>query len=168
MAEQLLEYSTGGAIAAAAYSPCGTPTGSDLLTREILKKIYNEHERILGRIIYDARCRVISQYPAIDSLYGPAVIYQTFGDPALRVKYPVLPGVAEGGRTRNEGFFYCFGKSLVIPGAAEVTVYDPSGRVAVPVFNAAAGEHVALPGGVYFVRLRKADKEIFGKAVIVK
>lgn len=168
MAEQLLEYSTGGAIAAAAYSPCGTPTGSDLLTREILKKIYNEHERILGRIIYDARCRIISQYPTIDSLYGPAVIYQTFGDPALRVKYPVLPGVAENVQVRGARTFNFIGKSLVIPSAAEVTVYDPSGRVALPVFNAAAGERVTLPCGVYFVRLREADNEIFGKAVIVK
>jgi hypothetical protein len=168
MAEQLLEYNSGGAIATAAFSPCGTPTGADLLTREILKKIYIEHERILGRIIYDARCRMISQYPTIDSLYGPAVIYGTFGDPALRVKYPVIPGVAEGDRIRHEKFFNFFGTSLIIPYAAEVTVYEPTGRIALPGFKAAAGERVALTCGVYFVRLRTGNEEIFGKAVIIK
>jgi len=168
MAEQLLEYSTGGAIATTAFSPCGTPTGADLLTREILKKIYIEHERILGRIIYDARCRMISQYPTIDSLYGPAVIYQTFGDPALRVKYPLIPGIAEDIGIPHGRSFNCLGKFLVIPSAAEVTVYEPAGRIVLANFKACAGERLTLPSGVYFVRLRTADREIFGKAVIVK
>jgi hypothetical protein len=168
MAEQLLENGKGGAIATAAFSPCGTPTGADLLTREILKKIYNEHERILGRILYDARCRIISQYPTIDSLYGPAVIYGTFGDPALRVKYPLIPGVAEEGSKPSRQTFNFIGRSLVMPDAAEVTIYDPAGRTCLSRHRTRPGEVLILPAGVYFLHLWQGEKEFFGKAVIVK
>lgn len=52
-----------------------------------MKKIYLEHELVLGRIVYDAKCRIISQYCPTDSLYGPAVLTNLMGDPALRIKY---------------------------------------------------------------------------------
>jgi hypothetical protein len=168
MAEQLLEYNTGGAIATAAFSPCGTPTGADLLTREILKKIYVEHERILGRILYDARCRIISQFPTIDSLYGPAVIYGTFGDPALRVKYPVIPGVAEEVAKPSRKDFDFIGPVFVMPYPAEVTAYDSQGRLRFSRLAARSGETLFLPAGVYFLRLRRGEEESFGKIVIVK
>jgi len=92
--EQLVEYASGGAIAVTGPNPCGTPTGNHYLYREMMQKIYVEHELVLGRIVYDAKCRIINQYFPVDSLYGPAVLINLLGDPALRIKYgpPVMVG----------------------------------------------------------------------------
>lgn len=78
-----------------APNPCGTMNGIYALISAMLDNIYNDGERVFGRIVYEARCEVIQQYFPNQSMYGPAVIYATLGDPALRLKYPYSPSVAE-------------------------------------------------------------------------
>ena len=78
-----------------AYNPCGTDEGHELLLHEILKSIYWDGERVLGRAFFAAKCSVIARYPTDDTRYGPAVLYTLLGDPALRIRRPLTSAVRE-------------------------------------------------------------------------
>lgn len=164
--EQLVEYASGGAIAVTGPNPCGTPTGNHYLYREMMKKVYLEHELVLGRIVYDAKCRIINQYFPIDSLYGPAVLVNLLGDPALRLKYGPPVGVQEGKIARRNPVFAPLARYLVIPVAGPIAVYDPLGQCVYNDPDAAAGTVIDLASGVYFIRHQSGGVPVVEKIVI--
>jgi hypothetical protein len=133
----------------------------------VLKKIYDEHELILGRIFYDAKCRIISQYFPVDSLYGPALLINLLGDPALRLKYgPPVP-VEEAGKAIPRLVFLPLGRQIIIPARGSVAVYDPLGQLVYKDPDAGRGDRIDLPAGVYFVRLSAVGLNVIEKVVIV-
>lgn len=92
----LLEHSVGGSIAGTACNPCGSTEGNQLIVKEILKNIYWRNERVLGKAVFAAKCSLMVWYPTNDNYYGTAYLYTLFGDPALRIKYPMNTSVREG------------------------------------------------------------------------
>lgn len=68
-----------------------------MMVSEMFKNVYQRGERILGRVVFQAKCTVIARYPTNDQYYGTAYLYTLFGDPALRLKYPIPTPVAEQG-----------------------------------------------------------------------
>lgn len=160
-----MEYATGGAIATTAPNPCGTPTGHHYLYGEMLKKIYVENERVLGRIVYDAKCRIISTYFPVDSLYGPAVLNNLIGDPALRLRYAGIVDINEGRGaipvSRDIRVLPGICQELKVPGSADVIIWNASGRCVFKEHNVSAGRIIDLPAGVYFVNLNfQRDHEV--------
>lgn len=134
----------------------------------MLKKIYAEHELTLGRIFYDAKCRIISQYFPVDSLYGPALLINLLGDPALRLKYgPPVPA-EEAGKAIPRPVFSPLVRQIVIPARGSVAVYDPLGQLVYNDPDAGLGDRIGLPAGVYFIRLSAAGLKVIEKVVIVK
>ncbi len=85
----MLEYGTGGSIAGTACNPCGSTEGNQLIVKEILKNIYWRNEQVLGKAVFAAKCSLMVWYPTNDNYYGTAYLYTLFGDPALRIKYPM-------------------------------------------------------------------------------
>ena len=142
-----------------APNPCGTMNGLYTLISTMLDKIYNGGDRILGNIVYESRCEVIQQYFPTQSMYGPAVLYATLGDPALRLKYPSFPGKTENeiAPIEKEGFkTFIISGPLVLPQGKECRVYDISGR------DIIAKE---LEPGIYFVEI---DGELPWKVIKIK
>ena len=92
----LLEHGAGGSIAGTACNPCGSSQGNQLIVKEILKNIYWRNERVLGKAVFAAKCSLIVWYPTNDNYYGTAYLYTLFGDPALRIKYPMNTSIKEG------------------------------------------------------------------------
>ncbi len=164
----MVEYASGGAVAVTGPNPCGTPTGNHYLYREMMKKIYLEHELVLGRIVYDAKCRIINQYFPTDSLYGPAVLINLLGDPALRIKYgPPVP-VQEEKTARVKPVFAPLARGLIIPVPGPVEVFDPLGQRVHADPDAMPGTVVDLPAGVYFIRFDRCGRVITEKTVIIR
>jgi hypothetical protein len=134
MAEQLLEYPNGGTVASAGENPCGTNVVFDIL-EEIFKKIYQEGERTFGKIVYDARCRIIRFYFPNEQYYGPAVLYTTLGDPALRIKLPPMQVIDEQvniiKKSYNIGPTIISGPLRLLAGK-KVRIFDVSGRMIQP------------------------------------
>src|SRR5512141_851823 len=95
MSEYLLESGKGGSIANVAYSPCGVSSTSQKLYKEFLDNVFKRNEDCLGRAVFAARCSVIARYPDDDSIYGPAVLWTLFGDPALRIRHRISCAVEE-------------------------------------------------------------------------
>ena len=103
----------------------------------MLDAVYNHGERTLGRAVFAAKCSLIARYPTQDALYGPAVLYTLFGDPALRLKHLPPTGVEETGQPAANSSQL----SATVLRTAPGVVYDAMGR------------RVTNPGpGVYFVR----------------
>lgn len=101
------------------------------LISKMLDKIYNDGNRILGDIVYEARCEIIQQYFPTQSMYGPAVIYTTLGDPALRLKYPYFPGVIEDKKVpRGKSFSQTsiINGPLILPEGKDYRIFDILGR----------------------------------------
>jgi hypothetical protein len=157
MAEQLLEYPNGGAIAMVGPNPCGTFILFDI-DEEILKIIYDEGERILGQIVNTARCRIIEQWFPIESRYGPAVLYTLLGDPALRLKYPPSQYIEE---ERTVDIQKTIGSTILtgpipLPTDKPYKIFDITGRQI----------HTLNPApGIYFIEV---DGEIKQKVVKVR
>lgn len=123
----------------------------------MLKKIYVENERILGKIVYDAKCRIISTYFPVDSLYGPAVLNNLIGDPALRLKYTGIVDVSEdrGAMPASQDARILPGicQELKIPWPADVMIWNASGRRIFIEHRVSAGRIIDLTAGVYFVKM---------------
>jgi len=66
-----------------------------MLARETLKHLLWEHEPLLGRAVFAAKCTVMARYPTNDNYYGAAYLWTYFGDPALRFKHRIQTGIAE-------------------------------------------------------------------------
>jgi hypothetical protein len=110
----------------------------------VLDAVYDHGERSIGRAVFAAKCSLIARYPTQDTLYGPAVLYTLFGDPALRLKHLPPTGVEEPGQPAGDSLPP---SATVLRGASGV------GRDASSVMYDAMGRRVTNPGsGVYFVR----------------
>ncbi len=138
-----------------------------MLYREYLNNFFRG-ERCLGRAVFAARCSIIARYPTNDYLYGPAVLWTLFGDPALRVKHRIVSGVEESltppASSRTLSVSPNPSRDLVrisIPSRQQtadgrlVAVYDASGRL-VYSRSVRASSFVlptsVFPSGVYIVR----------------
>jgi hypothetical protein len=91
----VLESGRGGVIAAVAHNPCGVASTNQALTADVLDRMLNRGENVLGRAVFAAKCSMIARNPTDDNLYGPAVLWTLFGDPALRVRWGRTTGVGE-------------------------------------------------------------------------
>lgn len=49
----------------------------------------------MGKAVFAAKCSLMVWYPTNDWYYGTAYLYTLFGDPALRIKYPINTSVDE-------------------------------------------------------------------------
>jgi hypothetical protein len=78
-----------------AYSPCGVSSTSQLLYKEFLNSLFRRGVRCLGRAVFAAKCSVIARNPTDDSVYGPAILWTLFGDPALRIRHRITSAVEE-------------------------------------------------------------------------
>jgi hypothetical protein len=167
-----------------AYNPCGTDGGALVLNDELLKNIFVRGERILGKAVFAAKCSVIARYPTQDTMYGPAVLYTLFGDPALRLKVPGLTGIRTGGTgvppvTHDAAFEVLpnpvngsttIRYSLPVSGHVDLRLFDATGKlVAVLVSrNHPAGvlscvlspASLGLGGGVYVLELKLRSHEL--------
>ena len=171
MSEYLLESGKGGSIADVAYSPCGVSTTSQKLCKEFLDNLFRRGDNCLGRAVFAAKCSVIARYPDDDSIYGPAVLWTLFGDPALRIRHRISSAVEEpdprlGVRTSEFGVSVSpnpcdrsatirfVGSSSIVQRSA-FSVYDASGRLvrSVPVRNSSfVLSTSSFPAGVYLAR----------------
>jgi hypothetical protein len=169
MSEYLLESGDGGSVANIAYSPCGVSSTSQLLYKEFLNNLFEQNEHCLGRAVFAARCSIIARYPDDDSIYGPAVLWTLFGDPALRIKHRISSAVEEPGpklgvRTSQFGVSISpnpcdasttIGLSSPLPTPYSLSVYDASGRLAcsqrVGTSSFILGTS-SFPAGIYLAR----------------
>lgn len=143
MSEYLLESGKGGSIANVAYCPCGVSSTSQLLYKEFLNNLFKNGEHCLGRAVFAAKCSVIASNPTNDTIYGPAVLWTLFGDPALRIKHRIQSAVEESGpklgvRTSEFGVSVspnpCDASATIrlsspLPNPYCLSVFDASGRV---------------------------------------
>jgi hypothetical protein len=180
MSEYLIESGDGGSIANLAYSPCGVSSTSQKLYRGFLDNLFQRGEDCLGRAVFAARCSVISCYPEDDSIYGPAVLWTLFGDPALRVKHSIASGVEENLKPQAIGCkltispspcdastTICFSSPLPTP--YSLSIYDASGRlVSSQPFHAASFilPTSSLPAGVYVVRCARGAGSASARIVV--
>jgi hypothetical protein len=170
-----------------AYNPCGTDEGHLPLLREMLKHIYRENERILGKVVFAAKCSVIAWYPTNDYYYGPAVLYTLFGDPALRIKRPLPTALSENhprpmrvSELRVEPNPACGAVSVSysLPSAANATVglYDAAGELVriLDDGHRSGGVHrvrldvQGLSSGLYFVRMTSSGQGTTSRPRFVK
>jgi hypothetical protein len=169
MSEYLLESGTGGSIANVAYCPCGVSSTSQKLYKGFLNNLLLRGENCLGRAVFAARCSVIARYPDDDSIYGPAVLWTLFGDPALRIKHHISSAVEEPGSKlgdRTPAFVVsvspnpCDASTTIrlsspLPTLYSLSVHDASGRLVLsqPVRNSSVVICTSsLPAGVYVIR----------------
>lgn len=157
-----MENGSRGTIAGTATSTCGTSTGCHYFTRACLNDIYRNGNRILGRVIFNAKGYVIPRYSQ-DSLYGPAVIYTLFGDPATRIKYPLtsIEDAPQGPRSgpTTEVMPNPFVSSALIRANGLISIYDTYGRKVKEMilkgstlWDGRDTQGHRLPAGVYFLR----------------
>ena len=142
-----------------APNPCGTMNGLYTLISRMLDKIYNDGDRVLGNIVYEARCEVIQQYFPNQSMYGPAVLYVTLGDPALRLKYPFSPGKVENGHIPVQGDVFrtsIINGPLILPVGKDCRIFDITGRDIIPT---------TIKPGIYFIEV---DGEILQKVIKIR
>jgi len=143
MSEYLLESGDGGSVANVAYSPCGVSSTSQLLYKEFLNNLFRNDEHCLGRAVFAARCSVIASNPTNDTIYGPAVLWTLFGDPALRIRHRISSAVEElrpGLGIRASAFVAsvtpnpCDASTTIrfsslLTNPYSLSVYDASGRI---------------------------------------
>jgi hypothetical protein len=158
-----------------------------MLAKEVLGNMLQHGERCLGRAVFAAKCSVIARNPGDDNIYGPAVLWTLFGDPALRVRHRILTGVEERttphaerptldarpnpART-NPAIRY----ALPVAGPVSLRLYDESGALVRTVLSGHrdAGIHVtgvsppALQPGIYFVRLEAGRADLVQKFAVVR
>jgi hypothetical protein len=172
MSEYLLESGNGGSIANVAYSPCGVSSTSQLLYKESLNNLFKNGEHCLGRAVFAAKCSVIASNPTSDTIYGPAVLWTLFGDPALRIRHRISSAVEElnsGLGVRASAFVAsvtpspCDASTTIrISGSSPIahhfslSVYDASGRLvhsSLGIRNSSFRLDLrSMPAGVYVVR----------------
>jgi len=171
-----------------AYNPCGTDGGALVLNDEVLENIFVRGERILGKAVFAAKCSVIARYPTQDTMYGPAVLYTLFGDPALRLKLPQPTGIKADAESPARGVQRAtlsvfpnpvngtttISYSLPAAGKVSLKLYNVSGKL---VTTLATGHRNAgnlsfvlcpssLAGGAYLLRLETANANTIMKLIV--
>jgi hypothetical protein len=139
---------------------------------EFCKKIYTDKERVLGEAFLAAKRAVISQNSTNDNLYGPAVLWTLFGDPALNIKYP--GGLTDIVTTQSEHFnkriqFSNRDHYIRMPADGVVSVFSANGSAIVKKMQVYEGSQVKLATGTYFISFKDiANKECMQKIVVSK
>jgi len=140
-----------------------------MLAKEVIGNLLVRGEQCLGRAVFAAKCSVIARHPTEDTIYGPAVLWTLFGDPALRVKHRILSGVEErptpdASRPTLEvapnpcraGATVRLSGSSFIVHRSSLSVYDASGRLVLSQPVRASSfilQTSSLPAGVYMVEV---------------
>lgn len=170
MEELITEAIDKGSITSGGPSRCGTPVGFFNYYMEICRLIYREDERILGKIIQEAKRRIIAQYYPDDALYGPAVVWTLLSDPALRIKYPIQStNISDKIISKEKKYLLPIaGSHIIIPADGRVTVYSARGSMIIKENKVKQGSRIKLSNGVYFVRFVNNNDKIIQKVVIVK
>ena len=171
MEELITEAENKGSVSSGGPSRCGTPQGYFRYYMELLRLIYHEDERILGKIVQEAKKRIVDEYyPDDDDIYGPAVVWTLFSDPAIRIKYPIQStGINEKIIKKEKGYsFPVVGSYINIPAKGKVTVYSAKGSIVFEESVVKPGMKIKLDNGVYFVRFVSNRDRIIQKVVIVK
>ena len=170
MEELITEAVDKGSITSGGPSRCGTPVGFFNYYMEICRLIYREDERILGEVIQEAKRRVIDKYYPDDALYGPAVVWTLFSDPAIRIKYPTQStNISDKIIIKEKKYLLPInGSYIIIPADGRVTVYSARGSIVIKENNVKQGSRIKLSNGVYFVRFVNNSDKIIQKVVIVK
>jgi hypothetical protein len=158
-----------------------------MLAKEVLQNLLIHGEQCLGRAVFAAKCSVIARNPTADTIYGPAVLWTLFGDPALRVKHRILTGVEErptppsgcptlDARPNPTRGSLSISYALPVAGPVSLRLYDESGVLVRTVFSGHrdAGTHVAgvsppvLKPGIYFVKLEAGRADLVQKFAVVR
>ena len=183
MSEYQLESGKGGSIANVAYNPCGVNSTSQMLAKEVVRNIFVNGESCLGRAVFAAKCSVIARHPTEDTIYGPAVLWTLFGDPALRVRHRILTGVEERptpyaprptlGITPNP----CRRSAVLhvttgpLDHSTTLAVYDASGRLVLSQPVRASSfilRTSSLSAGVYVVELSTGCSPVLRQKLVVR
>lgn len=171
MEELLTEAVDKGSVTSGGPSRCGTPLGFFNYYMELLRLIYHEDERILGKVVQEAKKRIINKYyPDDDELYGPAVVWTLLSDPALRIKYPTQStDISDKIISKEKRYLLPItGSYIIIPADGRVTVYSARGSIVIKENKVKQGSRIKLSNGVYFVRFVNNNDKIIQKVVIVK
>jgi hypothetical protein len=167
-----------------AYNPCGVSSTSQLLYKEFLNNLFRQGEHSLGRAVFAAKCSIIARNPADDNIYGPAVLWTLFGDPALRVRHRMLTGIQEGLKPQAAGYTLsvapnpCHHSTTVrfSPLASRhsplaLSVYNASGRLVLsqPVHSSSFILPTScLSAGVYIVELPAGPSATLRRKLVVR
>ena len=170
MEELITEAANKGSVSSGGPSRCGTPEGFFKFYMEICRKIYRDNVRIMGKIVMEAKRKIVSQHYPDDVLYGPAVVWTLFGDPALKIKYPVQSTSLYVRPAQKTGKTLCsvIGSSLLMPKSTKITVYTSNGAVVFMKDNIERNSRIRLKSGVYFIHIREVKNEVVQKVVILK
>jgi hypothetical protein len=138
---------------------------------EFCKKIYTDKQRILGKIFMEAKRTVISQNSANDNLYGPAVLWTLFGDPALTIKYPGgqtdISNKPEKNNPDKTPVFPIKDKFIKMPEAGTITIYSVKGAALVRDLHVYSRMLIRLKNGIYFIHFKnQVGKETKQKVII--
>jgi hypothetical protein len=165
-----------------AYCPCGVSSTSQKLYKEFLDNLFLRGENCLGRAVFAARCSVIARYPDDDSIYGPAVLWTLFGDPALRIKHRIGSGIQESEKPGARGYGLTVAPNpcdasvrlslsyhLQTADCRLVTICDASGRqVCSQPFRTSSFTlpTSSFPPGVYFARCATGASFVSARLVV--
>lgn len=137
---------------------------------EICRLIYHEDKRILGKVIQEAKRRMVDKYyPDDDDLYGPPVIWTLFSDPAIRIKYPIQStNITDNVIKKEKGYLFpVVGSHVVMPAPGRVTVFTAAGSCILRQKTDKPGTRIKLNNGVYFIQFAGNTYRITQKVVIV-
>jgi hypothetical protein len=171
MEELITEAVNKGSVTSGGPSACGTPEGFFAFYKEICRKIYHENERILGKVILDAKSRIITRYyPDNDRYYGPAVVWTLMGDPAIRIKYPVPTDIKQKQRVTRKitRCFLSYGSNIKCLVDGEVSLYNSKGRVIYQNIKAKKGMIIPLTSGVYFISYTYRNTKSIHKVLLMR
>jgi hypothetical protein len=162
----MLFAQTNVAVATCHASRCVTVNGGDLFYEEIIREFFSHGAATLGEAVCNAKREVISENPANDWLYGPAVLQTILGDPALRIVTPVAvqgeaPRKSQTQRISIDPNPFCGQTTLFLEGEDDrrydAELFDVAGRLIASyaiMHNQRNTIGKELLPGAYFVRAR--------------
>ncbi len=152
----------------------------------MLDNVFVRGERCLGRAVFAARCSVIARYPTNDNLYGPAVLWTTFGDPALRIRHRGLTGILERSTVNTQSGLeirpnpartvFAVDYSVPVTGWVSLDLYHESGALVRRLESASARRGTFriwvpcsdLNPGIYFVKLQSGPASHTRRFAVVR
>lgn len=150
--EQISESAINGSIASGAYSTCGTQPGSHAFAIEVCEALFNDKVTILGDLIRIVKKRIITNNTS-DQVYGPAVLFTLFGDPALKIKYKDDP--SHNFNTlcpaKKHTLFTAYGQRLRFHQPGKLTIYSIAGQRLIHK-SIQKQESITLRKGIYIFK----------------
>jgi hypothetical protein len=153
-----------------------------MLAKEVMQNLFWHGEPCFGRAVFAARCSVIARNPTDDNIYGPAVLWTLFGDPALRVRHRILTGVEErptpgvARPTLEVTPNPCRSSTVLhlttgpLDHSTTLTVYNASGQLVLsqPVYSSSfILQTSSLSAGVYVARCPYVDRVATARFTVV-